>query len=90
MVKYNGLWWPALGVSCQVTNSVPLSNGGTESINFDCTTLPDPNSTTPIGSFSFFGVSVPVFCTALAPADHAGPAETRSFSGSLTVADEWA
>ena len=49
----------------------------------------DPASTTEIGSFSFFGVSVPVFCTALAPASGSDPAETRTFSGSLTVASEW-
>lgn len=90
MVKYAGQYWPALSLSCSVTNSVDLDSGGSESISFDCTTLPDPSSTTEIGSFSFFGVSVPVFCVPLAPADGDDAAETRTFSGSLTVAGEWA
>jgi hypothetical protein len=89
MVKYNGLWWPAMSIACLATNTVALDSGGSLSIGFDCTTLPDPSSTTEIGSFSFFGASVPVFCTALAPADGSDPAETRSFSGTLTVANEW-
>lgn len=89
MVKYAGRWWPAMSVSCSVTNTVDLNGGGSESIEFDCTTLPDPASTTNIGSFSFFGVSVPVFCQPLQPGDDSDPAETRRFSGSLTVANEW-
>jgi hypothetical protein len=90
MVKYAGQWWPAMSLSCGVTNTVNLDGGGSQSIEFDCTTLPDPSSTTALGSFSFFGVSVPVYCQPLAPADGPSPAETRSFSGSLTVANEWA
>jgi hypothetical protein len=89
MVKYNGLWWPALSISCLATNTVNLDSGGALSVGFDCTTLPEPASTTEIGSFSFFGVNVPVFCTALAPAEGGDPAETRTFTGSLTVANEW-
>jgi hypothetical protein len=83
MIQYNGLWWPMMGISCQVTNTVPLGSGGALALTFDCTTLPSTSSTTALGSFSFFGVDVPVFCNALS----AG--ETRSFSGALTVADEW-
>lgn len=49
-----------------------------------------PCLTTEIGSFLFFGISVPVYCTTLAPASGSEPAETRTFSGSLTVANEWA
>lgn len=90
MVKYNGQWWPALGLSCAVTNTVNLDGGGSESIAFDCTTLPNAASTTSLGSFTFFGVSVPVFCQPLAPGDSGDAAETRSFSGALTVAGEWA
>ena len=89
VVKYNGLWWPAMSISCQVENTVELDSGGELGMSFDCTTLPDPESTTEIGSFSFFGVSMPVFCTALAPPSGPDPGETRTFSGSLTVADEW-
>jgi len=90
VVKYNGLWWPAMSISCSVTNTVDLDSGGTLEISYDCTTLPDPDSTTEIGTMSFFGTSLPVFCTALAPASGPDPAETRTFSGTLTVADEWA
>ena len=90
VIRFGGLWWPVMSVSCSVTNTVELDSGGSLEIGFDCTTLPDPASTTEIGSFSFFGVSVPVFCTALAPASGPDPAETRTFSGSLTVAGEWA
>jgi hypothetical protein len=90
MIKYAGQWWPAMSISCSVTNMVNLTGGGSESMEFDCTTLPDPSSTTNIGSFSFFGVSVPVFCQPLQPGDGSDPAETRSFSGSLTVAGVWA
>ncbi len=86
VVKYGGLWWPAMSVSCSVTNTVALVSGGSLSIGYDCTTF-DPASTTEIGSFSFFGISVPVYCTALAPASGPDPAETRTFSGSLTVAE---
>ncbi len=90
MVKYGGQYWPAMSIACSVTNSVNLDGGGSESISFDCTTLPDSASTTQIGSFSFFGASVPVFCQPLASADASDPAETRTFSGSLAVAGEWA
>ena len=83
VVRFDGKWWPAMSVSASVTNSVALSGGGSLSMEFDCTTF-DPGSTTEIGAFSFFGVSVPVFCAGLAPG------ETRTFSGSLTVANEWA
>ena len=89
MVQFNGLWWPALSVSCAVTNTVTLASGGEEQLAFDCTTLPDPNSTTALGTFTFFGVDVPVFCTDLAPPSGPDPGETRTFSGSLTVATEW-
>ena len=89
VIKYNGQWWPAMSMSCAVTNTVTLTSGGSLSIGYDCTTF-DPASTTEIGSFSFFGVSVPVFCTGLAPGGDSEPAETRTFSGSLTVANEWA
>jgi hypothetical protein len=90
MVKYAGQYWPAMSISCAVTNTVTLTAGGSESIEFDCSTLQDAASTTEIGSFSFFGVSVPVFCHPLAPADGGGAAETRTFTGSLSVAGEWA
>ena len=89
VVRYGGQWWPAMSVSCSVTNTVHLTSGGTLAISYNCTTF-DPASTTEIGSFSFFGVSVPVYCTALAPRSGPEPAETRTFSGSLTVANEWA
>ena len=89
VVKYAGLWWPAMSISCSVTNTVELDSGGEASIGFDCTTLPDPDSTTEIGSFSFFGVSLPVFCTDLAPPSGPDPGETRTFSGSIAVATEW-
>jgi hypothetical protein len=88
VIRYDGMWWPAMSVSCSVTNTVALDSGGSLSIEYDCTTF-DPDSTTEIGSFSFFGVSVPVFCAGLAPASGPDPAETRTFSGSLTVANEW-
>ena len=89
VIKFDGLWWPAMSVSCAVENTVDLDSGGELGIAFDVTSLPDPASTTEIGAFSFFGVSVPVFCTDLAPASGPDPAETRTFSGSLTVATEW-
>jgi len=88
VVQYDGMWWPAMSVSCAVTNTVTLTSGGSLSIGYDCTTF-DPSSTTEIGSFSFFGVSVPVYCAGLAPRSGSEPAETRTFSGSLTVANEW-
>jgi hypothetical protein len=78
-----------MSISCSVSNTVTLETGGELSISYDCTTLPDPESTTEMGSMSFFGVSIPVFCTALAPASGSDPAETRTFSGTLTVAEEW-
>jgi len=89
VVRYDGKWWPAMSVSCSVTNTVRLTSGGSLSIAYDCTTF-DPASTIEIGSFSFFGVSAPVYCAALAPRSGSEPAETRTFSGSLTVAEEWA
>lgn len=89
VIRYNGLWWPTMSLSCHVLNSVDLDTGGSLAIGFDCTTLPDAASTVNIGSFSFFGVSVPVFCPPLFPASGSDPAETRSFSGALTVASEW-
>jgi hypothetical protein len=89
VIRFGGKWWPAISVSCAVTNTVNLTSGGSLSIGFDCTTF-DPASTTEIGSFSFFGASVPVFCAGLAPATGSEPAETRTFSGTLTVANEWA
>jgi hypothetical protein len=82
-VKYDGKWWPAMSVSCAVTNTVTPESGGELEIAYACDSY-DPASTVEIGAMSFFGVSVPVYCAALA----AG--ETRSFSGSLTVANEWA
>jgi hypothetical protein len=89
VIKYAGKWWPAMCVSCSVSNTVELDSGGELEVEFDCTTF-DPASTTEIGSFSFFGVSLPVFCSGLAPASGSDPAETRTFSGALTVANEWA
>ena len=89
VVRYDGKWWPAMSVSCSVTNMVALDSGGSLSIEYDCTTF-DPASTVEIGSFSFFGVAVPVYCTALAPMSGSEPAETRTFSGALTVANEFA
>jgi hypothetical protein len=89
MIRYAGQYWPALSITCSVTNSVDLDSGGSASISFDCTTLPDPSSTTQIGTFTFFGVDVPVFCPPLAPGDSADAPETRAFTGSLAVANEW-
>ena len=88
VVKFDGLWWPAMSVSCSVTNTVELDSGGELEMAFDCSTF-DPESTTEIGSFSFFGVTVPVYCLGLAPPSGPDPGETRTFSGSLTVASEW-
>jgi hypothetical protein len=82
VVRYGGQWWPAMSVSCAVSNTVTLSGGGTLSIAFTCDSY-NPASTTTIGTISFFGTEVPVNCAALA----AG--ETRTFSGSLSVADEF-
>jgi hypothetical protein len=83
VVRYGGQWWPAMSVSCAVSNTVRLSGGGTLSIAYSCDSY-NPASTTAIGTFSFFGTEVPVNCAALA----AG--ETRTFSGALTVEDEFA
>jgi hypothetical protein len=83
VVRYGGQWWPAMSVSCAVSNTVTLSGGGELSIAFSCDSY-NPASTTAIGTFSFFGNAVPVYCAGLA----AG--ETRTFSGALSVADEWA
>ena len=89
VVKYDGLWWPAMSISCLVSNTVELDSGGELEMDFDCTTLPDGVSTTEIGTMSFFGVSLPVFCQPLAPPSGPDPGETRTFSGTLTVAEEW-
>jgi hypothetical protein len=83
VVRYGGQWWPAMSVSCAVSNTVTLSGGGTLSIAYSCDSY-NPASTTTIGAFSLFGTEVAVHCAALA----AG--ETRTFSGSLTVEDEFA
>jgi hypothetical protein len=82
VIRYGGLWWPAMSLSCDVTNTVTLTGGGSRSLRFTCDTY-NPASTTAIGTFSFFGHPVPVFCSGLA----AG--ETRSITGALTVADEF-
>ncbi len=82
VVRYGGQWWPAMSISCAVSNTVTLSGGGRLSIAFSCDSY-NPASTTTIGAFSFFGVEVPVSCAGLA----AG--ETRTFSGAVSVADEW-
>lgn len=82
VVKFDGKWWPAMSVSCAVSNTVTLSGGGTASIAFSCDTF-NPASTAAIGTFALFGVDVPVSCAGLA----AG--ETRTFSGALTVAGEF-
>jgi hypothetical protein len=78
-----------MSISCSVSNVVDLDDGGELDMSYDCTTLPDPESTTEIGTMTFFGVSVPVNCTALAPPSGPDPAETRTFTGALTVAEEW-
>jgi hypothetical protein len=83
VVRYGGQWWPAMSVSCAVSNTVTLSGGGELSIAFACDTY-NPSSTTTIGTFSFFGTDIPVRCAGLATG------ETRTFSGSLSVANEWA
>ena len=82
VIRYDGKWWPAMSVSCSVANTVTLDSGGELEIAFACDSY-DPSSTTEIGTFSFFGVSVPIFCAALSPG------ETRTFSGSLAVETEW-
>ncbi len=90
VVRDGGKWWPALSVSCAVSNTVELDGGGELSIGFDCSTF-DPGDTVEIGTFSFFGAAaVPVYCDGLAPASGDDPAETRTFSGSLTVENEFA
>jgi len=83
VVRYGGLWWPAMSISCSVINTVTFSGGGTLNIAFACDTY-NPSSTVAIGSFSFFGNTIPVNCGGL------GAGETRTFSGALSVADEWA
>ena len=82
VVKYDGQWWPAMSVSCAVSNTVTLDGGGEVGATFLCDSY-DPGSTIEIGTFSFFGVTVPIFCGSLAPG------ETRTFSGSLAVETEW-
>jgi hypothetical protein len=89
VVKYNGLWWPAMSVSCAVTNTVALTGGGSEELEFDCTSLPEPGSTTSLGTFTFFGAAAAIFCQPLAPPSGPDPGETRTFSGALSVAAEW-
>ena len=79
----------AVGFVQKYRGTVALASGGSLSIGYNCTTF-DPASTTEIGSFSFFGAEVPVYCTRLAPPSGPDPAETRTFSGALTVANEWA
>ncbi len=83
VVRFGGKWWPAMSVSCAVSNTVTLSGGGTASIAFSCDSY-NPPSTMPVGTFSFFGNEIAVNCAGLA----AG--ETWTFSGALSVADEWA
>lgn len=82
VIKFDGKWWPAMSVSCSVTNTVTLGSGGGGEIAYACDSY-DPASTTEIGTFVFFGVTVPVFCAGL------GPGETRTFSGSIAVETEW-
>jgi hypothetical protein len=83
VVRYDGLWWPAMSVSCSVSNTITLSGGGgTREITFECDSY-DPGSTIEIGTFSFFGTEVPISCGSL------GSGETRTFSGSLAVETEW-
>jgi hypothetical protein len=88
VIRFGGKWWPAMSISCAVTNAVTLSSGGSLSIGYSCSTY-DPASTTEIGTFSFFGVAVPVFCAGLAAAHGSTPSETRSISGAISVANEW-
>ncbi len=88
VIKYAGQWWPAMSIFCSVSNTVPLSGGGSASIAYICSTA-NPAHTVEIGTMSFFGVSLPVFCPPLQPAHGSVPAETRTFSGALTVANEW-
>lgn len=83
VIRFDDLWWPAMSISCLVVNTVELDSGGSLSMGFDCTTLPDDSSPTEIGTFSFFGVPVPVYSTELEPG------ETRTFSGAITVQEEW-
>ncbi len=82
VVKYAGKWWPAMSVSSSTDNTVTVHTGGELSMVYSCDSF-DPASTVEIGSFSFFGESVPVFCGPL------GSGETRSFSGSIAVEMEW-
>jgi hypothetical protein len=82
VVRFDGKWWPAMSVSCAVTNTVALDGGGEASIAFACDSF-NPSSTTAIGTFTLFGQAVSVACAGLASG------ETRTFSGSLAVADEW-
>jgi len=82
VIKFGGKWWPAMSVSCSVANTVTLDAGGALEIAYSCDSY-DPGSTTEIGTFTFFGATVPIFCEALAPG------ETRTFSGSIAVETEW-
>ncbi len=72
-----------MSVSCAVSNSVRLSGGGEVSIAFSCDSY-NPSSTTPVGTFSLFGNEIAVNC-----ADWRR-ARRGTFSGALSVADEWA
>jgi len=83
VVRFNGLWYPAMSVSCAVVNTVTLSGGGGLSIPFLCDSY-NPASTTAVGTFDFFGNAITVSCGGLASG------ETRTFSGAISVADEWA
>ena len=68
VVKYDGQWWPAMSVSCAVTNTVTLDSAAASWRSRSTARRSIRASTTEIGAFSFFGVSVPVFCAGLAPA----------------------
>lgn len=81
VVQFDGKWWPAMSISCAVSNTVPV-HGGSLAVVYECDSY-DPGSTIEIGTFSFFGTSIPIYCASL------GPGETRTFSGSIAVEDEW-
>jgi hypothetical protein len=81
VVQFDGKWWPAMSISCAVTNTVTVSGGSLE-IVYECDSY-DPGSTIEIGTFSFFGTSIPIYCASL------GSGETRTFSGSIAVENEW-
>lgn len=87
VVFYDGLYWPLFALSCSVTNTVTFS-GGTVAAPYACTTVPAAGDVT-IGSFDFFGVSIPVYSPPLDPGGGGDPPETRTFTGSLTSATTW-